>query len=147
MKKLSAPDEYLICANLQDDIGYYNFWFARIATTWRNLQRDRLCLKYKDRRHSADAWAKQLVCKLYRLTHNIWRHRCERVHGKDKKKASKRERKALRKEIHLQYALGSDTVLACHRDLLSQPKKNSERDCSCTEILDTNAKIESRICT
>lgn len=72
MNAISVPDEYRVCANLQDRIGYYNFWFGRFATTWRELQREYLYTHYKDRRFSADAWAKQLVSRIYRLSHNLW---------------------------------------------------------------------------
>lgn len=128
MRSMSVSEDYLTCANLQDQIGYENFWFGRIATTWRNLQRTYLEQYYSDRRYSADAWVKHLISKLYRVCRNIWRYRCERVHGRDKKRASKREKKALRKEIKLQYQLGSDGVLASHRELLTKTQTQLRKE-------------------
>ena len=109
MRLMTNDAIYLSCSQVQDSIGYHNFLFGRISSHWKELQRSYLEKKYNDRRFSADAWAKHLIAKLYRIIHNIWRYRCDRVHGKDQQRISKREKKALRKEIKLQYSLGADT--------------------------------------
>ena len=52
----------------------------------------------------------------------IWKRRCEIVHGSLGKEISKRERKAVRKEIRLQYTLGNVGVRAGNKELLEIPK-------------------------
>jgi len=53
---------------------------------------------------------------------NIWRRRCDIVHGITGKLTSKRERGALRKEIRQQFQLGPDGVRANDKELLERPK-------------------------
>ena len=56
------------------------------------------------------------------MTRSVWRYRCERVHGKEKKRQYKRERRILRQEIALQYQLGDNDVRASEKDLLTVPQ-------------------------
>ena len=97
MSCLTSDEEYLQCALSQDAIGRVNFGFGRISKRWRNLQRAYLAREYSKTKFSADAWAKRLISKIYKMAQNLWRYRCARVHGSDTKKLSKRKRKALRK--------------------------------------------------
>lgn len=123
MLAITDDEDYLQCALSQDTIGRINFSFGRISSHWRNLQRQYLEREYSKTKFSADAWAKRVVSKIYKMAKNIWKYRCDRIHVADQKKMSKRERKALRKDIEYQYALGHITVRANERDLLEIPKK------------------------
>lgn len=122
MLSLTDDDEYLEGALSQDTIGRINFGYGRISSHWRKLQRCLLEQEYSKTKFSVDAWAKRLIVKIYKMARNIWRYRCDRVHGADKKKISKRERKAIRKEIKHQYLLGLDNVRVNEKDLLRIPK-------------------------
>ena len=51
---------------------------------------------------------------------SIWKKRCEIVHGSNGKKISRRERKALKKEILQQFELGPNGLRADEEDLLNR---------------------------
>ena len=118
MCALTDDDDYIQCALSQDMIGKVNLHFGRITKRWRQLQREYLLREYPKTKFSADAWAKRFVCKLYKMAQNVWKYRCDKVHGSDQKKISRREKRALKKEIKAQYALGKDGVRANEKDLL-----------------------------
>ena len=120
MKDLTNDPDLINAAEIQDEIGYDNFLFGRLARNWKFLQRDYLQDKYPHRNYSADAWIKRLLRKWYSILHSIWDRRCKIVHGHDRKKISKRTKKALKKEIKLQFRLGPDGVRAEHREFFQR---------------------------
>lgn len=122
MSSLTDDEEYIQCALSQDSIGRVNFSFGRITKRWRLLQRGYLLREYSKTKFSADAWAKRLICKLYKMAQDLWIYRCDKVHGSDMKKISRREKKALKQEIKDQYAMGKDGVRANEKDLLDIPR-------------------------
>ena len=121
-RSFTTIEKYHEVANAQDIIGYQNFILGRISKHWKIQQADYRSRFCPDKRISTDAWAKRLIYQIYKRMRAIWRKRCELVHGIKGKNVSKRERKALRKEIKQQFKLGSDGVRANDRDLLSRSK-------------------------
>ena len=59
---------------------------------------------------------------MYKQMRAIWRKQCELVHGIEGKAISKRERKALRKEIKQQFKVEIEGVRAHNRKLLHRSK-------------------------
>ena len=112
MKRFTDDNMYLDTARSQDLIGFVDFQFGRISRSWKFLQERYLNETYNGRRYSYEVWTKRLVYQLYMILKVIWKRRCEIVHGSLGKEISKRERKAVRKEIRLQYTLGNVGVRA-----------------------------------
>ena len=90
---------YIQAARSQDYINYDNFQLGRISRYWKPLQAHYIENGLRNKRLSADAWAKRLVYQLYQRMRSIWTRRCKIVHGSNGREISRRERKALKKEI------------------------------------------------
>ena len=108
-------------AQQQDDIGFFNFLFGRVAKSWATLQDQYLLANFPKKRFSADVWSRRWVYQLYKRMQMIWKYRCDIVHQKDGKGVSRRQRKILRNDIELQYQLGPNGLRAKEKDFLLKP--------------------------
>lgn len=122
MSLFSADPKYLNAAHSQDEIGYMNFQYGRISRLWGECQNQFLALNYPTRHTQPHTWPKRIVYQLYQRLRIIWKKRCDLVHGKDGRELSKRERRALRKEIKHQFQLGTDGVRGNDKELLHRSK-------------------------
>ena len=120
MATITNEDRYIQAARSQDIIGYDNFQFGRVSRHWRILQQSFLESHHSRRRYSAEAWSKRFIHQMYKRMKSIWKRRCEIVHGSKGRQISRREKKALKKEILPQYKLGKDGVRAGDRGLFEQ---------------------------
>lgn len=106
IRLLTSANEYIGAAREQDAIGWTNFLFGRVSLKWKTLQKLHYVGHHTTSRLSHMAWSKIFVGKIYRMLHSLWKFRCAQVHGVENHLASKREKKALRREIRQQYDLG-----------------------------------------
>jgi len=93
---------------------------GRVSRSWRNVQRRHFELVYPHRNFSADVWIRRVIGRIYRMTQSLWKFRCDYVHGVENVLTSKRDKKALQKEIRKQYQLGTAGVRAAERELFTQ---------------------------
>ena len=122
MKTLTTDALLLRAAREQDTIGVANFLFGRISRIWKDAQRMYLLRMYPTKNFSADAWAKRWISKIYRVVRNVWKFRCEHVHGIEKALTSKREQMHLKEEIRKQFDLGPDGVRSAEKGLFQKGK-------------------------
>lgn len=118
MKTITTSKLHLSAAAEQDEIGTNNFLLGRLSRKWREIQRSYLSHRFPNKNYSADAWVRRVITKIYRITQSFWKFRCEFVHGIENVLTSKREKKALQKEIRKQFKLGIQGVRAEHKILL-----------------------------
>ena len=123
MERYTNDVTYHEAVRSQDLIGYYNFQFGRISKAWKFLQETHLHRHYNGKRYSHEAWTKRFIYQLYRRLRDIWRKRCDSVHGSRGKATSKRERKAIKEDIKIQFRLGINGVRAAHRELLNMTQQ------------------------
>lgn len=119
MKQFTSSPLHIQAAAEQDEIGGVNFLFGRVSKKWREVQRRHYCHYFPSKNYSADAWIRRLIAKIYRTTQSIWKFRCEFVHGVENVLTSKREKKALEKEIRKQFNLGPNGVRGNDRQLFN----------------------------
>lgn len=100
MQVLTTDSRYVATVADQDEIGWCNLLFGRIATGWKKLQHIHYISHTSTSRFSSIAWSKRFVGRLYRLSQSLLKFRCTQVHGVKNKLTSKREKKVMHREIH-----------------------------------------------
>ena len=95
-----------VAAMIQDEIGWENFLFGRIATEWRRIQAEH----YRDTssKRTVKRWASGLVLHLLAICHGVWMSRNGVVHARDESGRLLADVEAVDDEIRTQFDVGTD---------------------------------------
>ena len=115
--------DFEIAANQQNKIGWLGMMNGHISKKWSEIQLKHFIQMFQNP-PSVQNWAKNIVLKMYEISHSMWKNRNDIVHDNVEEKLNQRESNKLQKQIIDMYNEGSARVLNIHRYMFEDELEN-----------------------
>ena len=107
-------NDFFIAAEQQNKIGWLGMLNGHISKKWSEIQ-SKYFIQMFQNPPSVQNWAKNVVLKMYDISHSMWINRNDIVHENVEEQLNERESKKLQKKIISIYNEGSARVLDIHQ--------------------------------